>query len=145
MATVDEGDSLEVTVTSGKIATISTSGEAYIDRVTVLPDAGYSSDRLIDGSRTYGPADLDFIIGVRAISGYAECVVGYPDASSADVKFHRDDAGMIDALVDSVSGNSIPLGGSVAGVAVPDATEGAELDTINGLLASLRTAGIIAT
>lgn len=190
MATVNAGNSQEVTVTAGKTLVVSTSGEAYVDYLTVLPDAGYHSDRLLATDRTYGPNDLDFMVRIRAISSGVDYSIGFPTISAGDIIFHRDDSDAIDGVIDPKTGDLVPLGGgdvSVAwgditdkpttfpptigttsttakagnyappnatgaarglvlqGAAVADATEGTESDAINALLASLRTAGVIAT
>lgn len=110
MPTVNEGASAEVTVAAGKRLVVSTDGEAYIDRLTELTDAGYASDRVVDGEREYQARDRAFLVRVRAISAAATYTVSFPEVASSDVAFRRNDSGAIDALIDPQSGAAVALG-----------------------------------
>lgn len=206
MPTVNEGASAEVTVAAGKRLVVSTDGEAYIDRLTELTDAGYASDRVVDGEREYQARDRAFLVRVRAISAAATYTVSFPEVASSDVVYRRNDSGAIDALIDPQSGAAVTFGipddltvawddvtdkptfgtaaqadtgdfataaqgatadsavqpgdlatvatsgaysdltGAPQGTAIANAVDENDIiDQFNGLLASLRTAGLIAT
>lgn len=110
MPTVNEGASADVFVEAGKMLVVSSSGETYIDRLTVLSDAGYSSDRIVDGMKAYPPLGVAFSVRIRAVRGSADYTVSYPNVPAADVLFRRSDAGAIDALIDPKTGQAVPLG-----------------------------------
>lgn len=116
MATIAEGGSAEVSVSAGKVLSVVVTGEAYVDRVTNLPDAGYSSHRIVAGQRSYGPQGLEFIVVIRAISGVATYDVADPVVAAVDVAFRRGEGGAIDALIDPATGEAVPLGGDAEGL-----------------------------
>lgn len=111
MQTVPEGSSVRVVVPAGKTLTVSTAGQAYVDRVQNLPDAGYASDRVVNTAITYSKRGLDFIVVINAIEGSTEYTVALPHVAAGDVRFRRAQSGAIDALIDPASGETVPIGG----------------------------------
>lgn len=111
MQMVSEGSSLEVTVPAGRVLRVTTSGTAYIDRVSGLPDAGYASDLVDGGMRTLVARSLPYTVRVRAVHGSAEVEEGYPDVDSSQLDFRRDEYGVITKMVDRATGETIQFGG----------------------------------
>lgn len=132
MPTVSQGSQADVVVDPGKVLTVTTAGEAYVDRLTNLPDAGFASDRIVSGERVYLERDLPFSVRVRAISGAASYDVEVPPVAAADVFFSRSDDGAIDGLVDPATGSVIPLGGDSEGGLPEGGTDGQVLKIVSG-------------
>lgn len=109
MPTIQAGSSADVTVAAGKALKVSADGEAVVHRLSGLPDAPYSSDRVLAGVREYQKRDLPFAVRIAAISGSVRYEVKLPDAQPGDILFRRNDGGGISAVVDAVSGRSMPI------------------------------------
>lgn len=123
MAAVNMGSSQVVVVPPGKTLKVVSAGEAYVDRIQNLPDAGYASDRIVGGELVYIERDLEFIVCIRAIKGDVEYTVTLPVVSAGDIAFRRAESGVIDALVERATGEVIPIGGG-DGFELPVGTNG---------------------
>ena len=110
MPIVQTGSSAAVTVSAGKSLKVSADGEAVVHRLSGLPDAPYSSDRILAGVREYQKRDLPFSVRIVAISGSVSYEEKFPDVQAGDVFFARNAGGGISAVVDAASGRRMSLG-----------------------------------
>ena len=72
MPTVNQGASALVQISLGEICTVVPGAECFVDLVSGMPDAGFSSARLSNKVQTFGPYQEAALIRVRATSGSSD-------------------------------------------------------------------------
>lgn len=115
MATVNEGSSASVTVSAGRVLTVSSGGAARVQQSRGLSGSGqYAAEVVADGEREFSSLNFDATYEIEALSGNADYTVAWPLVPS--LPFRRNDDGSIDAVMDGDT--AIPLAADPGDVSV---------------------------